>query len=57
MIFDITEQEANLVVQSLGKQPFELVFQLIAKLQQQAAESQKQEVKNEPVESEDGTAA
>lgn len=38
MTFTLTEQEANIVIQSLGKQPFELVYQVIAKMQKQANE-------------------
>lgn len=34
---EVTEQEGNLIVAALGKQPFEMVAALIAKLQMQAA--------------------
>jgi hypothetical protein len=36
MLFTLSEQEATLVLQSLAKQPFEVVFQLIANFQTQA---------------------
>lgn len=55
MRFDVTEQEANLIVQSLGKQPFEIVYQLIGKLQVQAQEANKPKEQDEPSKS-DGTA-
>ena len=36
MIFDLTEQEANQVLNALAQQPYAQVYQLIAKLQEQA---------------------
>ena len=36
MIFDVTPEEANLIGAALGKQPYEVVAMLIAKLTQQA---------------------
>jgi len=38
MRFKFTEQEANLILQSLAKQPFEVVYLLVAKVQKQASE-------------------
>lgn len=38
MQFNITEQEANLVLQCLGEQPAKLTMALIGKLQLQAKE-------------------
>jgi hypothetical protein len=40
MTFDLTEQEANMVLQALAAQPYSSVYQLIAKLQRQATEQQ-----------------
>lgn len=34
--FELTDQEANLVMAALAKQPFEMVAGLISKMQQQA---------------------
>ena len=41
MTFTLSEQEANIILQSLGKQPFEIVFQIIASIQKQAQEQMK----------------
>jgi len=38
MVFDVTPEEANLIGAALGKQPYEVVAALIAKLTQQANE-------------------
>lgn len=38
MKFDLTVDEANLVLSALGRMPYESVFQLVAKLQEQAQE-------------------
>jgi len=40
MIFDVTNEEANLIGAALGKQAYEAVAVLIAKLTQQANEQQ-----------------
>jgi hypothetical protein len=40
MKFDFSAQEANLILASLGKMPFEVVFNLIEKIQQQAKEQE-----------------
>ena len=40
MIFDVTPEEANLIGAALGKQPYEVVAQLLAKLTKQASEQQ-----------------
>ena len=40
MIFDVTNEEANLIGAALGKQPYEVVAMLIAKLTQQASVQQ-----------------
>ena len=40
MVFDVTPEEANLIGAALGKQPYEVVAMLIAKLTQQANEQQ-----------------
>ena len=42
MIFDVTPEEANLIGAALGKQPYEVVAQLLAKLTKQASEQQAQ---------------
>jgi hypothetical protein len=36
--FELTEQEANIILQALGELPARLSMQLIAKLQEQALE-------------------
>ena len=36
MKFEFTEQEVNLILQCVAKQPFEMVFQLITSIQKQA---------------------
>lgn len=36
MNFNVTVDEANLILESLGKMPFEKVFALVNKLQEQA---------------------
>ena len=36
--FELTADEANLVMAGLGKLPFEAVFNLVSKIQQQAQE-------------------
>ena len=36
--FKVTVDEANLILEGLGHLPFKQVFQLVAKLQQQASE-------------------
>jgi anion-transporting ArsA/GET3 family ATPase len=41
--FEMTEQEANIVLQSLAKQPFEVVSPIINKIQFQAAQQQQAE--------------
>ena len=41
MIFDVTPEEANLIGAALGKQPYEVVAQLLAKLTKQASEQGK----------------
>ncbi len=38
--FELTEQEANIVLQSLAKQPFEVVSTIINKIQFHAAQQQ-----------------
>lgn len=38
MSFTLTEAEANLIVQALAVQPYQMVAVLIQKLQQQAAQ-------------------
>jgi hypothetical protein len=38
--FTITEQEANIIIGALAKQPFEVVANLIQKLQVQATKQQ-----------------
>ena len=38
MVFDVTPEEANLIGAALGKQPYEVVAALIAKLTAQANE-------------------
>lgn len=38
MLFDVTTQEAHAILNSLGAQPFNLVAELIGKLQRQAQE-------------------
>lgn len=38
MKLDLTIQEANLILASLGKMPYEAVFALIEKIQSQAKE-------------------
>ena len=43
MIFDVTPEEANLIGAALGKQPYEVVAALLAKLTQQASEQQPQQ--------------
>jgi hypothetical protein len=40
MVFDVTPDEANLIGAALGKQPYEVVAMLIAKLTQQASVQQ-----------------
>ena len=42
MIFDVTPEEANLIGAALGKQPYEVVAALIAKLTKQASEQAQQ---------------
>ena len=44
MIFDVTPEEANLIGAALGKQPYEVVAQLLAKLTKQASEQQQAEL-------------
>jgi hypothetical protein len=44
MIFDVTPEEANLIGAALGKQPYEVVAALIAKLTKQASEQQQAEL-------------
>ncbi len=39
--FELTEQEANIVIQALAKQPYDIVSPIIAKLQSQAQVQQK----------------
>jgi hypothetical protein len=39
--FTLTEQEANVIIASLAKQPYEVVANLIQKLQVQASNQQK----------------
>ena len=46
MIFDVTPEEANLIGAALGKQPYEVVAQLLAKLVKQASEQQAQQAEN-----------
>lgn len=46
MIFDVTPEEANLIGAALGKQPYEVVAQLLAKLAKQASEQQAQQAEN-----------
>lgn len=41
MIFDVTPEEANLIGAALGKQPYEVVAALLAKLTKQASEQGK----------------
>lgn len=41
--FILTEQEANFILSGLIKRPYEEVFELIQKLQQQASEQQQGE--------------
>ena len=43
MIFDVTPEEANLIGAALGKQPYEVVAALLAKLTQQAEQAQQAE--------------
>jgi len=43
MVFDVTPEEANLIGAALGKQPYEAVAALIAKLTQQASVQQAQQ--------------
>ena len=43
MVFDVTPEEANLIGAALGKQPYEVVAMLIAKLTQQASVQQAQQ--------------
>jgi len=38
MQFDLTVNEANIVLAALGKMPYEQVFEVVQKLQQQAQE-------------------
>ena len=40
MIFDVTPEEANLIGAALGKQPYEVVAALLAKLTQQAEQAE-----------------
>ena len=44
MIFDVTPEEANLIGAALGKQPYEVVAALLAKLTKQASEQQQAEL-------------
>ena len=44
MIFDVTPEEANLIGAALGKQQYEVVAQLLAKLTKQASEQQQAEL-------------
>ena len=43
MVFDVTPEEANLIGAALGKQPYEVVAALIAKLTKQASDQQAQQ--------------
>lgn len=47
MKFEFTQQEADIIIQSLAKQPFEVVYKLIAKMQQQAAKQLQPKLKKE----------
>lgn len=40
VVFTLTEQEANVIIGALAKQPFEVVAMLIQKLQTQAVKQQ-----------------
>ena len=41
--FELTEQEANIVLNALAAQPFGQVFQLVAKFQKQAQDQLKEQ--------------
>jgi len=45
MTLNVTEQELNIILASLGKQPAEIVMAIILKLQQQAHEQQSNETR------------
>lgn len=44
LVFTVTPDEANLIGHALGQLPYVQVFQLIAKIQVQAAEQEKPQV-------------
>jgi hypothetical protein len=44
MKFDVTIEQANLILQALAKMPFEVVYQLVGDLQKQAESQIKESV-------------
>lgn len=49
MIFDITLEEANLILQALGEVPYRVSFSLVEKLKQQAQPQIQEAQSNQPV--------